>query len=131
MTYDDLTDLIARGDPKEMAEALITLWGKVKFDGPKRKTPKREPPEYGTWLTPAKDAYEAEMGLASFPIGLAAKALSPLYRGGWTPETIGARLGFYIRTLKRRNETKFLSLHRFAQTFDEWQPDELAFPEDE
>lgn len=83
-----------------------------------------------TWLTPISDAYDAEMGAGTFPFGQGAKALSGLYRAGHAPETIAGHLGMYLRSLKRRGEVKYLSLPRFAQTFNEWNPDEPAFDDD-
>lgn len=83
-----------------------------------------------TWLTPIAEAYDAEMGKGSFPFGQGAKLLAPLYKAGNPPETIAAHLGFYLRTLRRNNEVKFLSLSRFAQTFNEYSPDEPAFDDE-
>jgi hypothetical protein len=79
-----------------------------------------------TWLTPVSEAYEEVMGKGSFPFGQAAKLLAPLSQH-YPPEKIGAHLGMYLRSLKRRDEMRFLSLARFSQTFNSWDPDEPAF----
>lgn len=130
LTYPDLTAIIARGDRDEMAATLWTLWGKLSFDGPqkKRTTPKAANPD-GSWLTPARDAWEAVMGAGSFQYGAAAKWLAPL-RSGYPDVEIGERLGFYLRSHKREGKMQYVSLKRFAETIGAYAPNELAFPED-
>ena len=84
-------------------------------------------PERQTWLTPSMKAWEAEMGKGTFPFGKAGKAFIALHRAGWSPEDIGGRLGFYLRSLKREGSVRYLSLPKFVETFGEWNPDEPAF----
>lgn len=71
-----------------------------------------------TWLTPAAEVWDERFGEGTFPVGMAAKALSPLYRAGRPPETIAAHLATYLA----RTEPQFINLHKFAATFATWDP---------
>lgn len=84
-----------------------------------------------TWVTPVAEAWEREMGAGSFPFGRAVKALKPLVDAHGGAE-VAKRVGYWVRTHRRRNELKFLDLScaRFAATWDEWDPDAEAWPED-
>ena len=82
-------------------------------------------------MTPLAEAWEAEQGEGSFPFGRAAKALKPLVDAHGGAE-VAKRLGYWLRSLRRRNELKYLdtSCGKFAATWSEWDPDAPAFPED-
>lgn len=82
-----------------------------------------------SWLGPSAQAWEGVMGAGTFPYAKAGRFLAPLYRANWEPSVIGERLGYYLRDLRRRGEVKYLSLPRFVETFNEWDPRELAFDE--
>jgi hypothetical protein len=71
------------------------------------------------------------MGAGSFPYGPAAKPLKALVSKGHSVGDIARRLGYYLRDAQRRNSTQFVSVAKFAQTFRQWEPDDLAFPDDE
>lgn len=88
---------------------------------PKREPkPKAEPRP--TWLTPARDAWEAKNGAGSFPFGRAAKALAGLLEAGHTPGRIGRHLYWYLH----ETDPRFAKLEHFAQTFAQHDPDELV-----
>jgi hypothetical protein len=136
MTYATLKAEVesAKGDAEALYRVATELLGVLRFMGhaPSEKAMKRPVVEQAkaTWLTPVAAAWDKEMGDGTFPFGPAAKALAPLYRKGQSPDEIGKRLGYYLRSLSRRNELKFYSLPKFASTFNQWNPDDPAFSED-
>lgn len=86
-----------------------------------------------TWLTAPAVAWDAINGAGSFPFGKAAKFLAPLHKAGHTPEKIAAHLMFYLEMfgdlkghLKRPEDRGWggfkPDLARFAETFDQWNP---------
>ena len=129
--FRDITSAIQRNDPAELASLCLELWGRVAYlesvpkKAQKRVTKASAHPPADTWLTPAKTAWESVMGAGSFQCGHAAKYLAPL-RAAYTDEEIGARIGYYVRSLKRSGETKYASYRRFAETVAEWDPHALA-----
>ena len=130
MTYDEVEAVIQRRDPDELVRVVRTLWGYVEMTKRPTRKPRREPTEAKpTWLTPIAEAYEVEMGKGTAPYGQMAKALRPLVDGGWSPEEVARRLGFYLRNLRRADELKYLSLPRFRATFADHDPSTPAFDE--
>lgn len=113
----ELREAIAKGDDRRITQIALQACKELER---KKGT---------TWLTPISEAYEEVMGKGSFPFGQAAKLLAPLSQH-YPPEKIAAHLGMYLRSLKRRDEMRFLSLARFSQTFNEWNPDEPAFDDE-
>lgn len=72
-----------------------------------------------TWLTPASLAWESRFGKGSFPFAMAGRLLKPLAKnGGVSPEQLGEHLDRFLDA----NDPKYLSLARFAQTFQAWGP---------
>lgn len=65
------------------------------------------------------------MGAGSFPAGQAAKFLKPLTVAGHSNEAIGEHLTEYLR----KNDPRFVSLARFAMTFQQWAPKKLSLPD--
>jgi hypothetical protein len=55
------------------------------------------------------------------------KPLAQLRKKGHSEAEIGKRLGFYCRHLIRSGEIQFASVPKFAQTFNQWQPDAPAW----
>lgn len=72
------------------------------------------------WLAPSKTVWEARFGKGTFPYGMAGRALKPLLEGA-DPEDIAAHLEVYLN----KTNAQFVNLHRFAQTFAEWNPKQL------
>lgn len=132
--FTDIQRAIAGRDPDELASLCLELWGRVAYlESVPKKAQKRiakaaTNPPAETWLTPACTAWESVMGVGSFQPGYAAKWLAPL-RAAYTDDEIGARLGYYLRSLKRSGETKYASYRRFAETVAQWDPNEPAFAE--
>ena len=136
MDYLTLRNVINRADFAEMEQTMMEMWGRIVYleSVPKKRQraiaratdPVQEAKE--TWLTPAKDGWESVMGVGSFAYGQAARYLAPL-REGYSDEEIGARIGFYLRQLKRNDELKYASYRRFAETIGAYDPTELAFDE--
>ena len=121
--------LAAKGDAEALFNLAVQMSGVITHYDDKASPKKRKVAEVReTWLTAACDAYEAEMGKGSFRFGPAAAALAAL-KESHTPEEIGKRLGYYVRSCKRKGETRFMSLPRFAQTFGEWDGESPAFDE--
>lgn len=77
-----------------------------------------------TWLTPAAEVWEARMGAGTFPAGLAARTFKPLTVAGHAMETVALHLGEYLA----KTNPQFISLPRFAMTFQQWAPAAHAAP---
>lgn len=71
-----------------------------------------------TWLTPAAEVWEARMGKGTFPAGQAARAFKPLTVAGHPMETVALHLGEYLD----RTNPQYVSVSRFAMTFQQWAP---------
>lgn len=130
MTYDEVEQVIQRGDPEEMVRVIRVLWGFVEMTKRPTRKPRvqREEPK-ATWMTTIAEAYEAQMGAGTFPYGKAAPEMKKLVDAGWSPEEVSRRLAFYLRRLERADDIRFLSFPRFRMTFKDHDPSTPAFEE--
>lgn len=82
---------------------------------PGRKArPSGTDPRRALWLEASKEAYERSFGVGSFPYGEAGKHLKPLHDAGNTPDMLAEHLTRYLA----KTDAQFVSLSRFAKTFD-------------
>jgi hypothetical protein len=120
----------------ELHGVALLLQGQAESAGPRKRVRQvlgggGDAVPRATWLTEIGEAWDAEMGAGSFPYGPAAKPLKALVSKGHSVGDIARRLGYYLRDAQRRNSTQYVSVAKFAQTFRQWEPDDLAFPDDE
>lgn len=128
----------ARGDAESLYKIGLRMLGALEqWDASEpgrvsRPRTKRDPGEARpTWLTAISEAWDAEMGPGSFPFGPAARTLKALVGKGVPEAEIAKRIGYYLRDAQRRDAVRFVNIHKFAQTFNDWDPAALAFPEDQ